>query len=135
MHIFIQILNPFFYSNGQVQADWKSKAPEDLIKDRLECFESEKVSHHCQEQIKKGEFPHEPGCYYRCIGLKSGIWDDTNGFNIERGIASFEATGWVVEKDNLKKCTTDDQKNDDPCKWSAAIAKCLFDNKYLKRKA
>ncbi|CAD7087206.1 unnamed protein product [Hermetia illucens] len=117
-----------------VYADWKPKTLEEWVKNRAECFESEKVSQHCQEEIKRGEYPHEPGCYFRCIGTKTGIWHDTNGFDIEKGHEALVATGWEVEKDNLKKCTSANPKEDDPCKWSAAIAKCMFDNKYLKRK-
>lgn len=119
----------------QVHADWKPMTSEEWAKHRAECFESEKISQHCQEEIKKGEFPPEPGCYFRCIGLKAGMWDDTHGFNMERSHDSLTANGWEVDKDNLKKCYSANQKDDDPCKWAAAIAKCMFDNKYLRKKA
>ncbi|CAD7087209.1 unnamed protein product [Hermetia illucens] len=117
-----------------VQA-WSPPTEAESKKQRDECFVSENIPKESQDMLNKGLFPTHPGCYYRCTGLKSDIWDDVNGYSVDRSYDLLTAEGWEVTKASLRKCNTPDKKNADPCVWSSAIAKCLWDNDLIKRKA
>ncbi|CAD7087208.1 unnamed protein product [Hermetia illucens] len=108
-----------------VQA-WAPSTFEEYLNYRKECFVSENISKDDQDLLNKGLYPTKPSCYYRCNGLKTGIWDDVNGYSVDRGYELLTAEGWEVTKDSLRKCNTPDKKDADLCKWSAAVAKCLW---------
>ncbi|CAD7087215.1 unnamed protein product [Hermetia illucens] len=111
---------------------------EEFLKIREECFKSEKVPEAVIEKLKNHEYGHDLGheakCYIRCLGLKTGIWDDTHGYNVEKSYEDFHDAGLEVSKENLKKCFTSNPDNDDKCVWAAKDMKCLFTNKYVSRK-
>ncbi|CAD7087217.1 unnamed protein product [Hermetia illucens] len=110
---------------------------EEFLKIREECLKSEKVPEAVIEKLKNREYGqdlgHEAKCYIRCLGLKTGIWDDTHGYNVDEAYDDFHSAGLEVSKDNLKKCFTS-TGDDDKCVWAAKDLKCLWTNKYATKK-
>lgn len=108
------------------------------MKFREECFKSENVPQAVIEKLNNRQYDEDLGqearCYIRCIGLKSEIWDDTNGYDLERSYQNLISTGFEVSKENLQKCITPNTDNDDKCTWAAKNLKCLWTNKYVTKK-
>ncbi|CAD7087219.1 unnamed protein product [Hermetia illucens] len=110
---------------------------EEFQKMREECFKSEKVPEADIEKLKNREYGldlgHEAKCYIRCLGMKTGNWDDTNGYDVEKIYTDFRTAGLEVTKENLNKCFKS-SGDDDKCVWAAKDLKCLWTNKYISRK-
>ncbi|XP_037917202.1 general odorant-binding protein 99a-like [Hermetia illucens] len=108
---------------------------EDLLKHRKKCLKYENVPKSVIEKLDKRQYNKDLGpegrCYLRCLGLKSGAWDDTNGFDIEKSYQILLSTGFNVNKENLQKCITTNTGNDDKCTWAANNLMCLWTNKYI----
>ncbi|CAD7087218.1 unnamed protein product [Hermetia illucens] len=110
---------------------------EQFLMYREECFKSEKVPEAVIEKLKNREYGedlgHEAKCYIRCLGLKTGAWDDTHGYDIEKTYEHMTEGELVVTKENLKKCFKS-SGDDDKCVWAAKDLKCLWTNKYVSKK-
>lgn len=111
---------------------------EKYLKYREECFKSEKVPAVVIEKLNNPQYEedmgHEAKCFIRCMALKIGSWDDTNGYNIDKTYADFQDGGLEVSKENMKKCFTSNPDNDDKCVWADKDLKCLYRNKYVTHK-
>ncbi|CAD7087221.1 unnamed protein product [Hermetia illucens] len=110
---------------------------EEFLKIREECLKSENVPQAVIEKLKNreygGDLGHEAKCYIRCLGLKTGNWDDAKGYDVDKVFADFNGAGLEVTKENLQKCFKS-SGDDDKCVWASKDLKCLWTNKYVSRK-
>ncbi|CAD7087211.1 unnamed protein product [Hermetia illucens] len=110
----------------------------ELLKARDECYKSENVSQSDIEKLNNHEYDedlsHEAKCHIRCFGMKTGLWDDTHGYNVEKSYQYVVNTGSKVSKEDLRKCVTPNTDDDDKCTWAAKNMRCLSKNEYFRMK-
>ncbi|CAD7087212.1 unnamed protein product [Hermetia illucens] len=123
---------------AMVASQWSPSTKIDYLKFREECFKSENVPQSAIDKLNNEQYGedlgHEAKCYIRCLGVKTGTWDDTKGYDIEKGYQNLISWGFEVNKENLQKCATPNTENDDKCVWAAKNTKCLWTNKYVTKK-
>ncbi|CAD7087223.1 unnamed protein product [Hermetia illucens] len=119
-----------------VFANWSTPTKEQFKQHRDDCLKEGNVPEETANKIRKEQYPNDRDtyCYIRCVGSKSGIWNDRKGYDIDRSLQVFEANGYEVTRENLERCFAP-LPGADTCTWAGVNMRCLRDNKYVTKKA
>lgn len=72
-------------------------------------------------------------CFTKCTFEKLGIFDETNGLNVEH-LVKIRANGAVSEdlaRSKAGKCTVKRGESENSCEWASRIYDCLHAEKSL----
>ncbi len=68
-------------------------------------------------------------CFAKCLFNKLEIFNETNGFNVERSVKLFRAADNIYSEDltryKVEKCADRNLQNNDACKWAHRGFRCF----------
>ncbi|XP_061401859.1 general odorant-binding protein 99a-like, partial [Musca vetustissima] len=81
MRVFIAVCLFFAVTS----ADYVVKTRENLLQFRNECIAELEIPENLVEQYKQWQYPNDSvtQCYLKCVFVKFGLFDTTQGFNVE----------------------------------------------------
>lgn len=114
-------------------AEWKIQTQENLEKYRPECATSLGISDDLVTEYKKWNFPNDEKtqCYINCIFKKMGLFDETNGFDVEHLVKQLgQGKNETEIRPEVVKCADKNPNKSTACAWAFRGFNC-FKNAHL----
>lgn len=111
------------------------KSRDEHLQFRNECSAELKVPTDLLDQYKQFQYPNDSTtqCYLKCIFVKFGFFDTTNGFSVENIHQQLVGTAAEANHgDNLhtkiSSCIDKNEQGSNACEWVYRGATCLIKN-------
>lgn len=101
--------------------EWKIQTQENLVSYRPECVSSLSIGEDLVNEYKKFNFPNDDKtqCYINCIFKKMGLFDEKEGFNVERLVKQLgQGKNETVIRQEVVKCADKNPNKSSACNWA-----------------
>lgn len=102
-------------------AEWKIQTVENLNTYRPECATSLQIPEDKVNEYKKWNFSNDEKtqCYIKCIFGKMGLFDEKEGFNVERLVKQLgQGKNETVIRPEVIKCADKNTQKTNTCAWA-----------------
>ncbi|XP_061393272.1 general odorant-binding protein 99a-like [Musca vetustissima] len=111
------------------------KSRDDLLQFRNECISELEIPENLVEQYKKWQYPNDSvtQCYLKCVFVKFGFFDTTNGFNVENIHQQLVGSHAEANHDDavhakIESCVDRNEQGSNACEWAYRGATCFIKN-------
>lgn len=104
-----------------------------MKKARLECETEQQVTEEAVEQHGMGQTDDATKleCFANCMFTKLGMFDDTNGFNVDRSVVLFGQSlpsnkNLDIIREKTVKCNNPKSESESACAWANRSFQCFM---------
>ncbi|XP_061390912.1 general odorant-binding protein 99a-like [Musca vetustissima] len=116
-------------------ADYVVKTRENLLQFRNECIAELEIPENLVEQYKQWQYPNDSvtQCYLKCVFVKFGLFDTTQGFNVENIHQQLVGSHAEANHDDavhakIASCIDNNEQGSNACEWAYRGATCFIKN-------
>lgn len=112
-----------------INAEWEVQTEEDFAAYRPDCVRMLHVPVEKVNEYKMNNFPNDKKtqCYVKCMLEKLGVFDDREGFYVDRLVAQLEKDRkrGIDTKAEIEKCADENPQKTGPCEWAYRVFHCI----------